>query len=91
MRARTDLILRQVSGENILIPVGEAAMKIHGMACLNESGLLLWKALSQETCEDELVRCLLSEYETDEETARRDVLEFIQIMRAAGALIEEEG
>lgn len=88
MKVRNDIILRQIAGENILIPVGEAARQLHGMVCLNESGLLLWNALSEERTEAELTAMLLSAYDTDPETAAADVWEFLETVRGLGVLVE---
>ena len=45
MRVSKELILREVAGENILIPVGKAALKIHGMICLTETAAFLFGKL----------------------------------------------
>ena len=86
MRVSKDLILREVAGEYILIPVGQAALKIHGMINLSESAVLLWKKLQEECTEGELVEVLLREYEVDRDTALADVREFTEQMQKIGVL-----
>ena len=51
MRVSKELILREVAGENILIPVGKAALKIHGMICLTETAAFLFGKLQEEHTE----------------------------------------
>lgn len=85
-RARQDLILREIAGENILIPVGEIAMKLHGMISLTESGLLLWRELEDWRSEAELTARLLTEYEIDRETAAADTADFLHKMLELGIL-----
>ena len=82
------MVLREIAGESLLIPVGQTALKIHGMITLSESGLLLWKRLQTECTEDELVEALLTEYQVDRESAAADVKAFVKKMREAN-LIDE--
>ena len=89
MTVSKNLILRIIGGENILVPIGEDALKIHGMITLSDSGLLLWQRLQEEATEDELVSLILEEYEVDETTAREDVQSFLHGLRNAGLLMED--
>ena len=86
MRVSKDLILREVAGEYILIPVGKAALEIHGMINLSESAVLLWKKLQEDCTEEELVQALLVEYDIDRETAAADVRELIEQMQKIGVI-----
>ena len=88
LKATSEVVLREIAGENLLIPVGQTALKIHGMITLSESGLLLWKRLQTECTEDELVEALLTEYQVDRETAAADVKAFIRQMQEVGILEE---
>ena len=88
MKATSEVVLREIAGESLLIPVGRTALKIHGMITLSESGLLLWKRLQTECTEDELVEALLTEYQVDRETASADVKAFIRQMQEVGILEE---
>lgn len=86
MRVSKDLILREIAGEYILIPVGKAALKIHGMINLSESGAFLWKLLQNDCTEEALTDALLTEYDVDRETAAGDVRSFIEQMEKVGIL-----
>lgn len=90
MRAIEDLIVIEIAGEHILIPTGSAALKIHGMINLSESGYLLWDKLRSECTEEDLVAAILAEYEIDRETAAEDVKAFIGQMEQIG-LLEKTG
>lgn len=89
MKATNDIILREIAGEYILVPVGAMARKIHGMISLSESGRFLWDCLQKECTEDDLVRALLSEYDIDEKTAREDASVFLERLASLGLLIGE--
>lgn len=88
LKVSDEMILREIAGENILIPVGKMALKVHGMLSLSESGLLLWEKLHDECTEEDLIDVILKEYTVDRETAAGDVKRFIRQMREVGILIE---
>lgn len=88
MKACGEVLLREVVGEYVLVPFGETALRIHGMICLSESGACLWRALQEEQTEKNLVDCLLKEYEIDQNTAHRDVEEFLNQLRQLQLLDE---
>ena len=86
MKVNQDFILREVAGENFLIPLGHAALRIHGMIVMTESGVLLWKKLQTEQTIESLTESLLEEYDVDRQTAQKDVTEFIEKMYQIGIL-----
>lgn len=86
MHVSKEMILREIAGEHILIPVGKTALRIHGMINLSESALLLWNKLQNDCSENELIQTLLSEYDVDPETAAADVRCFIRQMEDIGVL-----
>lgn len=86
MRARRNIEIRQIAGENLLIPVAENAGMVNGLMVLSESGALLWDRLQQETDRQALIDCLLVEYEVDEARAGADVDAFLRQLREAKLL-----
>ena len=86
MRARRNIEIRQIAGENLLIPVAENAGLVNGLMVLSESGALLWDRLQQETDRQALIDCLLAEYEVDEARAGADVDAFLRQLREAKLL-----
>ncbi len=79
MKLKDGFILRQVAGENVVLPSGD--LDINAMITLNDTGAFLWKQLEQETDEDSLVNALLGEYDVDTETARLCVSSFTEKLR----------
>ena len=86
MKVREDLVLREVAGESILIPVGKIALDIKGMFTLTESGTLLYRKLTEDCTKEDLVQALLGEYEVDREKATEDVDAFLEQLETAGVL-----
>lgn len=87
MRVNDHAILRKIAGENILVPVGELMNSFHGIMSLNSSALLLWETLQKDCTEEELVAVFLDTYDVDEETATKDVREFIAQLEQINILI----
>lgn len=88
MRASDNFILRQIADEYLLIPVGEAALKMNGMVRLSESGYLLFQKLQESCTRDDLVRTLLREYDVSESAAGADVDAFLASMQRLDMLEE---
>lgn len=88
MRVSTDFILREVAGEWLLVPVGDAAVKLRGLIGLSESGYLVYTLLQKGADRQELLRAVLSEYKVDQATAEADVDAFLGQMRSLGILLE---
>lgn len=82
MKVKPGFILRELSGEYVVVPVGEAGRDFNGMIRLNEPGAFLWKELTNGTEEASLADKLVERYEgVSEQTARDDVREFLDSIR----------
>lgn len=62
------------------MPVGRATNDFNGMITLNDSGSFFWDCLTHETTIDEVVEKVISEYDIDTETAKRDIEKFIKML-----------
>ncbi|MBR4888075.1 MAG: PqqD family protein [Clostridia bacterium] len=90
MRAMNEMVLREVAGEHILIPVGKTAMRVKGMISLSESGSLLWQKLQQDCTFEDLTNALLAEYDVDRAVAEQDVQAFLERLDSLGILVKDE-
>lgn len=88
MKIDKQFILRKITGDYVIIPTGKTALEFNGMITVNEQAAFLWQKLCSDTTVDELVDAMLAEYETDRETARSDVEEFLDILRQCNMLTE---
>lgn len=88
MRVSDQFILREIAGDSILIPVGEAAMFVKGLIALSETGVFLYHILKENTTREELVAALTSEYEVSEAEAAVDIDAFLNQMRQLKILVE---
>lgn len=78
------IVLRDIGGDPLLVPVsGEAARKQY-VYPLNKTGAFIWKMLAEEGAAPSLiVDALCRTFSTDQSEAERDCLEFL------GLLLEE--
>ena len=86
MKIKNGYMLREVAGEAVVVPTGEATLNFQGIISLNETGALLWKELEQGCEKKDLVQALLDEYEVDAETAEKYVNEFLKRADDAGLI-----
>lgn len=77
MKLEKNIIVREIAGEYILIPTGDAALKMVGIFAVTEVGADIWKKLNEEKDEDTIIAELLEEYEVEEKVLREDYREFI--------------
>ena len=86
MKIKEGFVLHEVAGSFVAVPLGAAQVDFGGMLTLTPVGAFIWKQLEQDATEDDVVRAVLSEYEVDEPTARRDAHTFLEKLRTAGLL-----
>jgi len=88
MKIKEGYILRQVAGNSIVIAVGDEALNFNGIITINGAGTFLWEKLAEGADKNELLSAMLAEYDIDEETASKDIDEFIEKLKKADLLCE---
>ena len=87
MKTKKGFKLRNVCGENIIVADGIENIDFSRIISMNESAAYLWSNIQeQEFDADKLVSLLLDEYDTDEATARADVIQLIDKWKEAGII-----
>ncbi|MCH5321027.1 MAG: PqqD family protein [Eubacterium sp.] len=81
MKIKDGFAKRNIAGEDIVVPVGKMTKKFNGMITLKKSGSFFWDCFSNDITIDDAVKMVTDEYEVDESTARKDVEDFIKILR----------
>ena len=85
MRIKDGFLLRQVAGQNVVLPVGEG-LDLNMMITLNDTGKFLWECLQQDTDQATLAEALLAEYDVDRKTAENAVARFLDTLNSHGFL-----
>lgn len=86
MKTKKGFMLRKVADKNVVVPIGQASVDFNGIINLNDTGAFLWNILSKGCTYDELVSSLLSEYDVNEDIAKRDIDVFLKTARDADVI-----
>ena len=86
MKINEGFVLREVADQAVVIAVGEASEKFHGMINLNDTGKCIWQGIQEGMSEQEIVKKITDQYEVDPERAENDVKQMIQKMYEVGVI-----
>ncbi|MCQ2076652.1 MAG: PqqD family protein [Bacteroidaceae bacterium] len=85
MRIKKGFELRSICGENIIIASGKENIDFTKIISMNESATYIWQqVLGKEFTVEDMVKCLIAEYDVDEETARKDCAILVENGVSAG-------
>ena len=88
MKIHPGYLLREVMDMYIVLGVGSETYAPNRIMSLNGTGAFLWRMLENGAERDELAEALVREYDTDRQTAEKDLDAFIARLREK-ALIDE--
>lgn len=88
MRIKNGFAKREIAGSNIVVPVGKQSTQFNGMITLNESASFFWDCFCRDISIDDAVKMVTDEYDVDAETAKKDITNFINMLKEHN-LIEE--
>lgn len=86
MRISKEFALREIAGNYIVVPFGANTVSFKAMITLNKIGAFLWRQLEEEKTKEELLAALMEEYDVDSTTAKGDIVEFIEKLKAANII-----
>lgn len=81
MKLKMQFVLRDIVGETVLVPINESTSKFNGLITVNELGKFIWENIESSKDEEELLQRILDEYEIDRETAKKDLDDFLQVLK----------
>ena len=81
MKLKPNFVLREVAGENIVIPIDAEAINFNGIMTLNDTGKFLWNQLKDGVSLDDLITNLCDQYEVERNIAAQDVTMFIEKLK----------
>ena len=82
MVIKKELIMRQIAGETILVPVGKTVYDSNGLFVMNDVAAFIWEQLPALETAQEICDAVLREYAVAPEVAMGDVEEFLAKLRA---------
>jgi len=86
MKIKEDLMIRNIMGEWIIVPMGEKLTEFNGMIKVNDSGAFIFKLLENDTTKEAIIGAMLKEYDINEQTATTKLNEFIKVLADTGLL-----
>ncbi len=84
MKTKKNLVLRQLVGTWVVLPLASSTVNFNELLSLNETGCLLWRRLEEGSTREELATALTEEYEVTREQALADVDAFLLKLEGAG-------
>jgi len=69
---------KNVGNELILVPVKNSVANMNELFTLNEVGSFVWKNINAQNTIEDITNAVAQEFEVDYQTAKNDVLEFIE-------------
>lgn len=82
MKLNENFVLKTIAGASVVMPVGEAVNKIHGMIKLNPTAEIIWKALEKNKDFDGIVQEIKTSCENvDEADISADVTAFLNKLK----------
>ncbi len=88
MKVKDGFTLRNVIGENILMPTGDNIGKFDGTVIFNDVSAFVWEKMQTPVSREDLLGAILGEFEVDKETAEKDLDALIVKFSSLG-LIDE--
>lgn len=81
MKIKNEYIMRNIAGDDVLVPIGKTVNDFNGLIILNEMAKFIWEKMIEVDNEGELLNCILDEYEVEKDVAKADLDEFLNILR----------
>ncbi|HAM15141.1 MAG TPA: PqqD family protein [Eggerthellaceae bacterium] len=89
MKLIDDIVLTEVAGDYVAVPVGQASQVLNGIVRLNKTGKDIWDGLAAGSSAQQLADALVQKYDgVDSEAARGYVDDVIGKLRQAGLVVE---
>lgn len=89
MKLSGNFVLKNIAGENVVMPVGEAVGKINGMIKLNPSAKVIWNALEENKDFEGILEEMKKNFSAvDDATLREDINYFLNKLREHEILVD---
>ena len=75
------VVTRKTGSEYVLVPVTNNIADMNSVYTLNETGAFIWDHIDGNKSVEEIISLLVDEYETSDETATKDVFDFVENMK----------
>jgi hypothetical protein len=77
----SSIVSRRTGDEYILVPVTGNIADMDSIFTLNETGAFIWETIDGRKTVEEIIHKVVNEFEIDEATATKDVIDFLSSMK----------
>ncbi len=88
MKLKNGVVMEKAGDGYIAVATGESSKLFNGFIRNNKTADFIFRQLTEDKTERQLVEAILERYDVDEETATGDVRNIIEKIRKAGLLDE---
>lgn len=81
MKIKKELLLREIAGDYVLIPIGRTVLNTNGLYILTEVSARIFQLLPSVENETELIDRLMTEYDVERDVLAADVMSFLEELR----------
>ena len=75
------IVTRKTGNEYVLVPVTDNIADMDSVYTLNETGACIWELIDGKRKVSEIITMLTEEFDIDDESAARDVSDFLDSMK----------
>jgi hypothetical protein len=86
MKRSEDFLLKNVGGQDLLVPLGARVLAMNSLITLNATGRRVWELLAQDRSLEYLVAAVVEQFGVDQERVRADVQAFLDDLGRHGLL-----
>lgn len=86
-RRNEEFVLRQIAGENIIIPTGKAVSRVSGFITISETSAFIWELLEVSRTLEELVEKTIDAFEVPAPRAQADIRQLLAKLSTLGMLV----
>jgi len=87
MKRNDDLLLQNVGGQDLLVPMGSKVLDMNGLMVLNSTGRFIWELLAEDRSLEDLVAAVTERFKVDADRAGADVRAFIDDLGRQGCIV----
>ena len=85
----TDIVSRVIADQLVFIPLGHTPKEVSSLFAINEVGTRIWDLFDGKRSLNDVIQCLLNEYEVTREEAEKALVRFVKELEQIGAVEQE--
>jgi len=86
---REDVVLREIAGEHLLVPIRRDVADMQAVFALNAIGVYIWELLDGERTLAAILAAILDRFDVSAEEAQADLRSFVERLRETGIALRQ--